>query len=118
MFNDPLSVGLELEPRRGEVGRESHVDKKSVREIVIEAVEELVIVNGQHAIIEPMEQRVLKIGLGIPGGFHWFASCNPTAEGRMRDTFHPWSEDFVEVRTHFGAVNGAVHREHSVLEWE
>ena len=59
---------------------------------------------------------MLEVGLRIPRGFDWLASSDPSTEGRVRDAFQPWTKDLMEVRTHFGAVHGAVNGEHAMLK--
>ena len=61
MFDGTHGVGLEVKPRLRQLGWEPDMDEKVVCELVVEAVEELVVVNGQHAPVETVEERVLQV---------------------------------------------------------
>ena len=100
----------------GERRRKALIDKHVPRERRVEGIEEFIIVDRHHGSVERMEQGVLEIGLGVPGGFDGFSSRYPTAKGRVRVVLEPGTE-IVEPSSRLDSIDGTIDGEESVLEW-
>ena len=65
-------------------------------ELWVESVEEFVVVVRDHGRIELVEERVLKVTLGVPRYFKWFSSSNSSGQVRVGNFFDPRFELLVK----------------------